>query len=320
MICKSENTTFASEINNSTNNDFKYHLDNLHFGAYYILFPILLILGIITNALNILILWSIGRENKKSRIKDMKATLIYLTWISFGQLATCISCVPSVVNLDREFLAFNLAFYFAHFEIMILNSFTSSCVYIILAMSVDRYIAVCKPNSYSSINGPEVAVKRIVASLIIPPIIYIPHCFTQVTYCDLDGCTYCASEMSKTVYWTVWALVVELFHRLIPAVILIFFNVCIVLTFKKVVQIRNATRTKENLIKTSKKSNHYQEKRLMMLLVATTICFLVTTLPAAILGLIDKFGHRFESLGLEVIKLKLNHFFIIQYFFINKQF
>jgi len=235
-----------------------------------------------------------------------------------SQLLACISIIFSIIHIERVALPYAWAFYYAHFEILLVNTPTASCVYILVGLSADRYVAACKPNSYRKVSSPTVASFRIALSLILPLMFYIPYCFLAYIECNANGTGYTLvpSGIEKKWAWIVWGWIVELFHRLLPSLLIVIFNINVIIKVRRLNRQFNQKTKKENrndedstqLPKDKRstrnkkeKSNREQlEKQLSNLLMSIILVFLITTLPAAILALSDSISPFYRSFSYEV--------------------
>ena len=60
------------------------------------------------------------------------------------------------------------------------NALIASSVYIVVGLSIDRFVAVCYPRKYRNLHSHYVASVRIALSFIIAFIIYIPMAFYKM--------------------------------------------------------------------------------------------------------------------------------------------
>ncbi|KAG7177200.1 G-protein coupled receptor AH9.1-like [Homarus americanus] len=291
------------------------HLAIVNDVAYRYLMPIFITAGILTNLLNVVML---GRMRHHQQQRQAQATTFcYLMWLALTDMLASIALVPALVHVDRTHLSYGWAFYYAHLELPTLNSLTSASVYIVVGLSVDRYIAVCHPRRYQDVSAPRLAVIRITLSLLVPALIYIPHSFYLEVVSGEGGVgwTYEGVEMATPGAWHAWEVVVELCHRMAPAILLVLLNCSIIYTFKKVTARRKNIVTKNDSVNNSssnasKKSEEggksQQERRLIYLLVTIVATFLLTNLPATVLALIDTAGATHGSFSLEVYRAVAN--------------
>lgn len=275
--------------------------------AYRYLIPVLVSVNLFTNMLNVAILSSLGRRQQQRPQQQGQATTFrYLLWLAITDVLVSVFLVVALSHLKRNDLSFGLAFYYAHMEIPILNALTSASAYIMVGLSVDRFVAVCYPRRYCSISAPRLANIRIGLSLLVPVLLYVPHGFSQKVICNTQGSgwTYDATEMAGDTEWFVWRVMVELFHRLIPASLLLFLNIRIICTFRRLMMRRkNITSNKE---KKEGDGKAQQEHHLVYMLVAIVTTFLLSNLPAAVLALIDEAGSSYGPIAVEVTSALLH--------------
>ncbi|KAK7075905.1 hypothetical protein SK128_022269 [Halocaridina rubra] len=315
---------------------FVSQMETLTIIAYQYVLPILVSLAILTNLMNILMLWKVRQQQKQQQRHAQATTYCYLMWLAITDMLASLSLIPALLHLERKELSYGWAYYYAHFEISVINALTSASVYIVVGLSVDRFIAVCHPRRYRTVSAPRLAVFRIALSLIIPIFIYMPHFFYQEVVCANTGMgwTYKNNEAIIGDSWYVWEVIVELCHRMIPATILAILNLCIIITFKKVTERRKSITNNKDVItpnehssegKHEESARNQQERRLVNLLVAIVTTFLLTHLPAAVLALNDTAGTNLGSFNhevfravancLEVFGFSLN--FVLYFFFVN---
>ena len=297
MVNSSTNVTLQEDHRDDTEEKFMKLIERVNTISYFYIMPVLLTTGISTNAVNIHILRKL-RNDKDKKLANSAATYMHLCWLAVAQLLSCVSIVPSLIHLYRESLSYLWAYYYAHIEILFINSLTSTCVYIIVGLSVDRYVAVCRPHSYQTLKGVSLATTRIACCFLIPPLFYIPLCFFQTVQQNNETLSYTPKENTKitdNVFWQYWNVTVEICHRLLPCLIIVTLNICIIINFKNIKQNVNKKQNKDG-----QESKSAQEMKLFILLMSVIIVFLITTIPAAILGLTDTFGHQFFSVNFEV--------------------
>ena len=274
--------------------------------AYRYLIPVLVFINLFTNLLNVVILSSLARrQQQRPQQQGQTTTFRYLLWLAITDVLVSIFLVAALSDLQRDELSYGLAYYYAHMEIPILNALTSGSAYIMVGLSVDRFVAVCYPRRYCSISAPRLANIRIGLSLLVPVLLYIPHGFSQRVICNSQGSgwTYDGTEMNSDTKWFVWQVMVELFHRLIPASLLLFLNIRIICTFRKLMMRRkNITMNKE---KKEGEGKGQQDQHLVYMLIAVVTTFLLSNLPAAVLALIDQAGSSYGPIAVEVTSISL---------------
>nr|XP_053639686.1 probable G-protein coupled receptor AH9.1 isoform X1 [Cherax quadricarinatus] len=274
--------------------------------AYGYIMPAFICVGVLTNLVNVVMLTRARRQHTQRH--SQATTFFYLIWLALTEMLASLALLPALANLDRRHLSYGWAFYYAHLEIPVLNALTSSSVYIVVGLSVDRYIAVCHPRRYQDVSAPRLAVIRITLSLLLPLLLYIPHGFYQeVVPADSGaGWTYTGLEMLVPEAWYVWTVVVELCHRMLPAILLALLNASIIYTFNKVTSRRRVITKNKGVAGSSNEDRSQQEQRLVYLLLAIVTTFLLTNLPATVLALIDTAGATHGSFSLEVFRAVAN--------------
>lgn len=140
------------------------------------------------------------------------------------------------MHINRQTLSYGWAVYYSRIEILLVNTPTASCVYILVGLSADRYVAACRPGSYRKVSSPGVASYRIACSLLLPLLFYIPHCFLGNVVCNDQGMgwTFKSNGVEKHIAWIIWAWVVELCHRLLPSLLIVFFNINVIIKVRHV--------------------------------------------------------------------------------------
>lgn len=301
--------------------------------VYQNVIPVLIALAVSTNLLNIFMLWKVRKKQRQHKRTDMETTYKYLMWLAVTDLLASSSLVPALIHVDRRVLPYGWAFYYAHLEIPLMNALTSASVYIVVGLSVDRFVAVCFPRRYRNVNAPRLAVVRITLSLVVPLFIYMPHCFYQRVVCSEtgQGWTYQGVEaVTGSLAWHVWEIIVELCHRMVPSIILAVLNLCIIVTFRRIVAQKEgmvrAKRFPKEEAKQDDGGRAQRERRLVHLLVAVVCCFLLTNLPAAVLALKDTAGSDFGTFEHEVFRAVANCLemlgfslnFVLYFFFVRE--
>ena len=84
---------------------------------------------------------------------------------------------------------YTTAFFQAHLMLPLINSFMASSVYIIICMTVNRYISIYKPTDFQRLHTQKNARVSISLSFFFGIIFHIPLCFQNkvVKYCGSPG-------------------------------------------------------------------------------------------------------------------------------------
>ena len=267
-----------------------------------------------------------------NRVFLLPQMMRYLLALASSQLATCICIIPSMIVVVRFATSLGMAYYFAHFEIILTNAPSAASVFFMVGLSVDRFAAVWTPTQYHSLNSNHVGLIRIAFSFVLPYTLYIPHCFVLEVCSNNDTTpatwTYRPTDMERTSAWHYWSWCVELFHRLIPCLIIVLLHSLIIYkvkSFNKKFLLRDedlnhkqpsltapeasedchssTTREKTNLCR-KKKKRQEMEQQMTNLLIAMVVTFLITNLPAAILALTITASAEILSYPFEVSQMR----------------
>lgn len=97
------------------------------------------------------------------------------------------------------------------------NALIASSVYIVVGLSIDRYVAVCYPRKYRNLHNHRIASIRISSSFIIGFVIYIPMSFgKEVVKTDNIREQFLPKEnfnVTDTNWWIVYKFFLEICAR-----------------------------------------------------------------------------------------------------------
>jgi len=117
----------------------------IKFVAYSVVAYIIVGVGLVGNLLNLVVL---TRPNLKG------VMYVYLLGLAVSNLCVLLSAVPALfdISVGLEDGYYSTAFYQAHMKLPLINSFMASSVYIIICMTVNRYISIYKPTQFQRIH------------------------------------------------------------------------------------------------------------------------------------------------------------------------
>ncbi|CAN7993920.1 unnamed protein product [Ixodes hexagonus] len=243
---------------------------------------VIITLGILGNLVNLAVL---TRPNLKG------VTFTYLTWLATSDLLVLAISVFSMMRLhDSQPRNYAAAFYSAHAELPLVNALMASNVFLVVAVTVDRYCAVCTPTRYSKFHNARRARLSIVLAYGAAALLYLPSIFRKRPVLVWDGVAnrtmYVSFEnlsVARHPAFRVYLIVREVLVRIGPVIIVLVLNTIIIFTF------RNLTRKREQL---SKGAVYYskrltRERRLVVLLGAIVVLFCVCMTPAAVLRVLN---------------------------------
>ena len=104
---------------------------------------------------------------------------VYLLGLAVSNLCVMISAVPALVDITAGLGGgdYATAFYTAHVMFPMINAFMASSVYIIICMTVNRYISIYKPTDFQRLHTLKNARVSISLSFFFGIIFHIPLCF-----------------------------------------------------------------------------------------------------------------------------------------------
>lgn len=320
--------TYRSTIRDILNISFDESVLYLHKIAYTYVLPSIIGIGILGNLLNLLVL-------SKPFLKG--ATKVYLTALAVADLGVMISAVSMSLRLNRVHgNSYPEAFFYAHIEIFVVSMFMASSVFIIICLTVERYLAVCIPHKYRKIhkkgNAKVVVFGSYALSVIInSPLVLIKNAcvIRKPEQLRLIWDYHENLQVTRTAYWKIYLIFSESATRIVPALILATLNVLIIKEFRKraamkkkllldinAVTVKNQTDSLQNVIKL-KHQKAQDEKRIIVLLHAIVCLFFIAMIPSVLLSLLysenKEFHFSFQvfraaSNNLEVANFALNFY------------
>jgi hypothetical protein len=146
-------------------------VEQIKFVAYSVIAYLIVGIGMLGNLLSLVVL---TRPNLKG------VMYVYLLGLAVSNLCVLITAVPALFNMSAEGFAsenYSTAFYQAHLELRVINSFMASSVYIIICMTVNRYISIYRPTHFQRIHTFKNASIHISLSFMSGILLHIPLCF-----------------------------------------------------------------------------------------------------------------------------------------------
>ena len=216
-------------------------LDRVRLLGYSVTSSLVVFVGIVGNLLSLLVLCS-------SRLRGVM--YMYLAALTTSNLCVLLFTLPLILDISKLFKRGNLVFalYQAHFKIPIINSFMASSVYIIIIMTVNRFISIHKPMLFKSIHTNRNAKITTACAFLLGFVIHIPLCLQHKIVCiskkkDSSTCLWFVSDnnsVSNSGLFLVYLFVSELFLRFGPIVILAVLNCLIIYKVNKLAKQRQA--------------------------------------------------------------------------------
>jgi nociceptin receptor len=142
--------------------------------AYCYILPIICVIGIVGNSMNISTLAS----------KRLKAvSFIYLRSLAIADLLCMLFVLTFATCELLNYLGFTLTqsfwygFYQAHFMLSFINWTLATGNLHVVALSLERYVSVVFPMHFRQWNSPTRARKAIFIAYVIPALFYVPYAF-----------------------------------------------------------------------------------------------------------------------------------------------
>lgn len=263
--------------------------------AYEWILPIVIAVGLIGNLLNLIVL-------SKNFLKG--ATKVYLTALAITDLCVMLTAIPMIFRLSRHFFhkkTYASAFFHAHLELLLSLSFVTASIFIVVSLTVDRYLSICLPKTFRNVhttaNAKLVVLSAYVGSVILNlPIAFLKNvCLEKNNVSGIKQWDYHENiDISRTGYFKIYLTVLELSTRFTPICVVTVLNILIVRKFRKLTHIRRQLQPKaifllkdgtgtssDQTVHARNKRN--EERRFITLLRATVGLYLVTMTPPAFL-------------------------------------
>ncbi|CAI4224949.1 unnamed protein product [Auanema sp. JU1783] len=254
--------------------------------AYCYVLPIVCFLGIIGNITNLFVLAS-------RRLRAV--SYMYLRALAVADLLCMIS---ALIFTSTEFLKKNgvpinqykiFEFYQTHFMLTVINWALGAGVFVVVALSLERYISIVFPMHFRTWNSPQRATKSIVIAYAVPALLYIPYAITRYKSVakwdhNINATVYTLDdhEIYRTLEWQVYKWTRETILRFLPIIILAVLNIQIMIAFRK-------RQKMFHQLTNRKEQGAHKDDTLMYMLGGTVIMSLICNIPAAInLLLIDE--------------------------------
>ncbi|XP_035702636.1 uncharacterized protein LOC110842246 isoform X2 [Folsomia candida] len=271
------NSTSSSSLDGFTIQELKYL-------TYGIIWPSICALGMLGNVLNLIVL---NQPNMKG------TAYIYMRGYSSAALMAIVVAIPFAVrvlfhNEVGPWSSLYQAFFHTYLELYLGNSCLGIGVMMLVALTMERFVAVCHPEKSRAMQGSKKAYIIIASIPILTLIAHSPHMmrFSLVQCQSEDGLEkYQGKEnqqfLSSTLY-LVYKWFISLIFRLIPTILLAYLNLRIIVAYRRTCARRRLMTGKTSRDESKKFA---EESRIMLLLGSTSVLFFVCVTPMVILSL-----------------------------------
>uniref|UniRef100_A0A0N4ZRN2 G_PROTEIN_RECEP_F1_2 domain-containing protein n=1 Tax=Parastrongyloides trichosuri TaxID=131310 RepID=A0A0N4ZRN2_PARTI len=246
--------------------------------AYCYILPAICVFGIIGNIMNLITLAS--KRLKAVSYMYLKALaiadLLCMLFVLF--FVTCEILTQLGYSFNKRY---SYGFYQAHLMLPLINWALATGVYVVVALSIERFVSIVFPLKFRTWNSPTRAMKAIIIAYIFPAVIYIPYALGrysvgskttedgQVIYMPID------SDISQTFEWQIYKWTREGLLRFVPIIALSILNGKIMFAFKKRQKMFKRLTKKQG-------NNSNKDENLLYLLGGIVVMFFICNIPAAV--------------------------------------
>ncbi|XP_068232567.1 probable G-protein coupled receptor B0563.6 [Palaemon carinicauda] len=279
------------------------NIQQVKYIAYGIILPVLVCLGVLGDVLNLVVL---TRPNMNG------VAYIYMRGYAAASLFALLCAIPFtyriLVHDTGLWYTYSNAFFHAHVVLYFGNSCVGTGVVMLLALTIERFISVCYPAQARNYCGRTRAFITVFVIPITTFILYSPYLFLYyVAKCfnDRGQLMYLKEEnrfLVDSIWFYAYKWILEVVFKLIPALILVFLNIRIIRTYKRVCKKR---RNMTSNVSGEQKRQYAEESRLMFLLGGTSTLFFVCMTPMIVLSLTIHMSWK-DNLPYEIFRATAN--------------
>jgi len=206
----------------------------LKYYSYGITLPAVCFLGIVGNILNLIVL---------TRPTMRGPAYVYMRGYAVAALLAIVFALPfsSRILFHNEIGPWNyfaIAFYHAHLELFLGNACLGIGVFMLVALTVERYLAVCRLGQTRTFEAQKTPLVAFCLSLVAVAL-YLPYLFrSDVMQCTgVDGnAVYRKREnpsFPHSTLWSVYLWVIEVIFKMGPTLIIVHLNCCIIIVYRR---------------------------------------------------------------------------------------
>jgi hypothetical protein len=155
-------------------------VDRIKYVAYSVIALVIVAMGIVGNLFNLMVL-------TRPHLKGVM--YVYLLGLAASNLCVLVSAIPALLGLSGDLAGqdYLTAFYQAHLALPLINAFMASSVYIIICMTVNRYISIHHPTQFKMFHTELKAKLSIAVSFLGGMLLHLPLCFQNKVVCSASG-------------------------------------------------------------------------------------------------------------------------------------
>ncbi|VDN51717.1 unnamed protein product [Dracunculus medinensis] len=267
--------------------------------TYAYIAPIIIVIGIIGDIMTVATL-------THPILRRSSIIYTYLILLALTDLLTHLSIIPMILwLLDWRLCSYPSALYYAHIGFPLVNALMGVSVWIVVFLTMSQYMAVCHPFRYSYLRSRKTCFWLSGLAYIINFCIYIPWATKKAVSFEVAQCKFVVCEHQIELWFKVYEWTRETISRLLPFVLLAYFNSKILITYRNTKQDRLrclASNTQKGSIGVKSEK---EERRLFILLFSIVIIFFICTIPAAPLTIFVS-DSRSRNLSFQIIRAIIN--------------
>jgi len=206
----------------------------LKYYSYGITLPAICFLGIVGNILNLVVL---------TRPTMRGPAYVYMRGYAVAALLAIVFALPfsSRILFHNEIGPWDnyaIAFYHAHLELFLGNACLGIGVFMLVALTVERYLAVCRLGQTRTFEAQKTPLVAFCLSLVAVAL-YLPYLFrSDVMQCtgQNDYPVYRKREnpsFPHSTLWSVYLWIIEVIFKMGPTLIIVHLNCCIIIVYRR---------------------------------------------------------------------------------------
>lgn len=292
--------------------------------TYAIIMPVILAFGMLFNTFSLV---AAARSNLNS------IALSYLFAIILSNLSLMILAVPWLmhrVSQSDQCYSHATAFYHANIEPILLNWLATFSTYVLLCMSIERFVSVIQPSLFHRIHVLSRAVLALATSLCMCLIFHLPTYLKWSITCPDCWSVTIEKDVTSTTLWWIYIYTSQTMARFAPCAALVLLNIITIFKYRRIINKRSRMTTNavsasqtntpsnstNNLSIVKKKivlsASSQDEKRQLKLLSGLVCLVAVCIVPAGVAALLPHpDGNEHYVFGFVVEALELFHHSVI---------
>ncbi|CAG7709972.1 unnamed protein product [Allacma fusca] len=248
--------------------------------------------------------------------------LLAVSGYSAAALMAILVAIPFTVRIllhseTGEWTNMYQAFFHTYLELYLGNSCLGIGVMMLVALTLERFVAVCHPEKSRVLNGTKKAYLIIATIPFCTLLVYSPHLFrNNLTHClSNHGLAIYQKGENKgfvtSIFFRIYVWLIAIVFRLGPTLLLAYLNLRIIIAYRRTCANRRRMTGKASRDDSKKFA---EERRIMLLLGSTSVLFFVCVTPMVILSVvISEDLLRSHSFSFQVFRATANFLEVTNY-------